>query len=189
MNILNSIFGHKLSAYYPSIPNEIDLRLRIPRKRLNKMTVLNVGVGNGHSGLARQLPYLNFKRLDLLDVHEPYLEAAKARVWNAEKVNFIPSDIRDFNTDIYDIVLMFDVLEHLPKEDSLAIMDRIKGKQVVFGPLEKHFRKNTFDAKSQDHLSLWTEKDFKERGYETEILKNFHREGNDIFDALWAIKK
>ena len=34
------------------------------------------------------------------------------------------------------------------------------------------------------HDVLQTEEDFKNRGYETEVLKNFHGE----FDALWAIR-
>ena len=174
--------------FYPPMPFFIDLRNRLPREKINKLKVLNVGIGVGNSGLAVQIPYLPFERLDLLDVHKPYLESAKARTWSAKQVNFIDADIRNFGTSIYDLVLMFDVLEHLPKEDSLTVMDKIKCKQVIFIPLENQYRENTFNAESQDHLSLWTEEDFKERGYKTEVLKNFHKEGGEVWDALWALK-
>jgi trans-aconitate methyltransferase len=174
--------------YYPPVPDEIDLRNRLPRRNLNKITALNVGVGNGSSGLARQLPFLNFKRLDNIDVFEPYLDTAATRFWEAEVVNFIKADVRDFDFSSYDWVLMFDVLEHLPKGDALRVLDEIQCSQLIFIPLEKEFRKNTFEAKSQDHLSFWTEWDFKEREYKTEVLKNFHREGDNVFDALWAVK-
>lgn len=188
LNFFFQNFKTKKLDFYPLVPDEIDLRNRLPRKNLDKLKVLNVGVGSGSSGLARQLPYLKFKQLDHIDVHQPYLDAAQTRVWDAEIVNFINLDIRYFGTASYDWILMFDVLEHLPKEDSLRVLSKIKCKQLIFLPLEKEFRENTFGAKSQDHLSFWTEQDFKERGYKTEVLSGFHREGDKVFDALWAVK-
>jgi len=184
----NILFSSRYSDYYPFVPDEIDLRNRLPRNNLNKLKVLNVGVGSGASGLARQLPYIKFKQLDNIDVHQPYLDAAKTRFYAAKIVNFILADVRYFNTSIYDLVMMFDVLEHLQKDDSLQVLSGIKCSQLIFIPLEKKFRKNSFGAKSQDHLSFWTEEDFKSRGYNTQVLENFHCEGDDIFPALWAIK-
>lgn len=174
--------------FYPQVSDEIDLRLRLPKKCIEKLKVLNVGVGSMQSGLARQLPFLNFARLDLLDVHQPYLDNAIEMDFAAKNVSFINKDIRGFNTSKYDLVLMFDILEHLPKEDSLEVMKNIKCKQIIFIPLEEHFRENIFNAESQDHLSLWEESDFINLGYQTYRLFAFHREGGDIFDALWAIK-
>jgi len=174
--------------FYPPVPDCIDLRNRLPRTNLKKLIVLNVGVGSGNSGLARQLPFIKFKRLDCIDVHQPYLDNATARTWAAKQANFIYADVRNFDTSIYDLVLMFDVLEHLPRGDSLEVMRKIKCKQIIFLPLEKEFRANIYGAESQDHLSLWTEEDFKFYGYKTEVLPNFHKEDNRIFDALWALK-
>jgi len=174
--------------YYPPFHPSIDLRNRLPRFGLNGLKVLNVGVGEGNSGLAVQLPFIPFKRLDNIDVHQLYLDKAVCRTWAAKQVNFILADIREFDTSIYDLVLMFDVLEHLPKEDSLKVIDKIKCSQVVFIPLEKEFRENTFGVASQDHLSFWTEEDFKNKGFKTEVLKGFHKQGGKSFDALWALK-
>ena len=176
------------SRYYPLVNPELDVRYRLPLKDLKKLRVLNVGIGSGYSALARQLPFIGFGDLTMIDVYQPYIDDAKMKTWDADEVHFILSDVRDFDVSQFDIVLMFDVLEHLPKEDSLAVLSKIKGKAVVFGPLEKVYRENTFEVSSQDHLSIWTEEDFKELGFKTELLKNFHREGNEIFDALWAIK-
>jgi len=188
INIFKSLFKEKEYFYYPIVPPEIDLRLRLPKENRSQMRVLNVGVGLGNSGLGIQLHFFPFTRLDNIDIYQPYLDLAKTQEWAAKKVNFINADIRNFDTSIYDLVLMFDILEHLPKEDSLKIMDRIKCKQLIFIPLEKEFRKNVYGVESQDHLSLWTEDDFKSRGYKTEVLKDYHKEGGRIFDALWAIK-
>jgi hypothetical protein len=182
------ILGLEYPSYYPLVPDEIDLRKRLPRKGLNKLQVLNVGVGSGSSGLARQLPFFRFNWLVHVDPHKPYLDAARTIAWDAELVSFINKDVRDCSFDAYDWVLMFDVLEHLPKEDSLKVLDSIKCRQLIFIPLEKEFRANVYEAQSQDHLSLWTEQDFKDRGYHTQVLVNFHKEDNRVFDALWATK-
>jgi hypothetical protein len=186
--MFGNIFRKKGNIIYPAFSADTDLRLRLPKKDLNKMSVLNVGIGSMESAIARQLPFLIFKRFDHVEVHEPYIENAMQEEWDSKEVNFIHADIRNIENFNYDIVLMFDVLEHLPKEDSLKIMDKLKCKQVIFIPLEKEFRKNIYEAESQDHLSLWTEEDFKSRGYKTEVLKDFHKEDGRTFDALWAIK-
>ncbi len=177
-----------METFYPNANTVIDLRNRVQKNNISELRVLTVGAGSGYSGLARQLPYWNFKKLDFIDVHLPYLEAAKARSYAAGEVGFIHKSIVGFDTSEYDLVLMFDVLEHLIKEESLAVMEGIKCKQIIFIPLEKEFRKNVYGAESQDHLSFWTEEDFKSRGYRTEVLVNFHKEDDRTFDALWALK-
>jgi len=174
--------------YYPPMPPCLDLRYRIPFKKVKKWRVLNVGAGSGYSSLALQLPFLPCKELTFIDVHQPYLDNAEARTYRAEKVYFHNADVRNYNTFGYDLVLIFDVLEHLEKEESLQVIKNIKCPLVVFIPLEKQFRKNTFGAKSQDHLSLWTEENFKCRGFKTEVLPDFHLEDGEKFDALWALK-
>lgn len=181
-------FCQRDNNYYPPFLPIIDLRNRLPRIDLEKYTVLNVGAGSGLSSLMMQLPYFKFKQLDFIDIHQPYLDLAMARTWAAKETNFIKADVRDFDFTPYDIVMIFDVLEHLPKEDSIKVMEKIRCKQVIFLPLEKEFRQNTFGAESQDHLSFWTEEDFKMRGYRTEVLKDFHPGPNGRFDALWALK-
>jgi len=188
MNILRSLFSAWKYPYYPPCIPEVDLKNILPRKGLKKLNVLNVGVGEGNSGLAIQLPFFNFNRLDHIDIHQPYLDKAAFRSWATDNVNFINADIRNFGTDIYDYVLMFDIIEHMPKYDGLAVLDKIKCSQIIFIPLEKTFRKNIFGAQSQDHLSIWTEDDFIKMGYKTQVLKNFHPSPEGSFDALWAIK-
>lgn len=176
------------SRYYPLVEPQVDLRYYLPRKELSKMRVLNVGVGSGLSLLARQLPFIEFGSLTMIDVHQPYLDDAAKKTWDAHEIKFVNADVREYPVEDFDLVLTFDILEHITKEDAVAVMQRITGKHVVFGPLEEHFRKNVFEVESQDHLSLWTEQDFKDLGYQTEVLKNFHCVDNDVFDAIWALK-
>lgn len=178
----------KRPDYYPPMPPQLDLHYRIDFRKAKNMRVLNVGAGSGLSSLAMQLPFIPFKELTFVDCHAPYLDSAKARVYQAGRVNFVCMDVRNFQTVGYDLVLMFDVLEHLPKQDSLQLMKDIKCSQLIFIPLETKPRPNTFGATSQDHLSFWTEDNFKTNGYFTEVLPLFHEEAGEKFDALWALK-
>ena len=169
-------------------PREIDLELRIRdldwNVNLEDLKVLNVGMGNGNGGLAKQLPNIEFGQLDHLDIEPAYFEKAKLLDWKTKNVNYILGDIRDcINFDYYDIILLLDIVEHLPKEDGIKLVESVKN-AIIFIPLEKEFRPNASEFKSEDHLALWTEDDLKSRGYKTEILPNFHGD----FSAMWAIK-
>lgn len=181
-------FEKKKVDSYPVMPYVLDLRYRINFDRAKKLNAVSVGIGVGNSGLAVQLPHIPFKRLDFVDVYKPYLERGAVRHYEAKNVRFCHGDARDFDFSNYDLVMMFDVLEHMPKDDSLAIMERVRCEQLIFIPLENEFRANNFEAEAQDHLSFWTQNDFKIRQYETEILYSFHHDEKNIWDALFAWK-
>ena len=86
---------------YPNIAPVLDLRKRV--KNYKNLKVLNVGVGEGTSSLAQQLPFFRFKELVNIDVHEPYLIEAEKNIWDAQKVSFIKDDIRTHDLDSYDL--------------------------------------------------------------------------------------
>jgi len=179
------IKSYAVDAKYPEVSPLIDLRKKI--KPYGKK-VLNVGVGpdGGNSAIASQLPFFSFKQLDHIDVYKPYLDEAQKKAWNAERVNFIHGDITEYDKiNDYDLILMFDVLEHLPKEKGLKLLDS-KPRKLIFLPLENgKMRENTFGVSSQDHISSWTEKDFIDRGFAIQPLKQFNH-GDFTSDVLWA---
>ena len=174
----------------------IDLRLKLPLKDITKMRVLNMGIGSGESGVARQLVNIKFKHLHMVDVHQPYIDDAKKLEYLADEVEFELKDGKaDYNWNDYDLVMIFDVLEHIEKEESIRIVNEIQAagvKLLVFGPLEEEPRENTFTDEQgetighQDHISFWTEQDFKDLKLNTTLLKNFHEEHGKFFDAVWA---
>lgn len=168
--------------------NDIGLKLRLPAVTQN-LSVLNVGVGSQQSGLAMQLKKFKFAKLTMMDVWKPYLDAVVQADYQSP-VEIIQEDIRNI-TDFtpYDYVLIFDVLEHLPKEEAIEVVKRIPCKLLIFGPLEPslmNHRHGTDDIEPQSHLSLWTEQDFKDLGLKTHVLKNFHTEEGVSYDAIWA---
>jgi organic radical activating enzyme len=161
------------------------------------MKVLNVGAGSGISGLARQLPFLEFEQLDHIDICEEFLIKTREFKWSAKKVNFILGDIRNFDKiDEYDLILLFDIVEHLPKEDGLRLL-QTKPKKIVFIPIERTLGQTGVDYDcypSLRHLSLWSEEEFRELGFRTERLPAFHppqQEGVELprIDALWAFSQ
>jgi len=177
--------GTGCSGKYPVVPDFIDLRKRITP---NGGKVLNVGVGPGDSWLAQQLPFIQFKELDNIDVYKPYLDKAAEIPWAAGKVEFIHGDIVDYDVSKYDMMLMFDVIEHLPKEDGLRLLNT-SPKKMLFVPIESSDspRENPTEVPSQDHVSYWAEDEFKQLGYKTELIKGFmHRRDGSVTDALWA---
>lgn len=168
-----------------------DLTNRLP-KGYQEMKVLNVGIGSGESGVACQLPFFRFKQIDHVEIHWPYIDKARKQIWDSPH-GFIQQDIRQFKEFYkYDLVILSDVLEHLEKSESIRIINYIKSEAVkilVFGPLENRLhqhRRGSDDIPSQDHLSLWTEQDFKDLGFKTEVHKDFHEEEGERFDACWA---
>lgn len=168
----------------------IDLRLKLPLKDITKMRVLNIGIGDMQSAVAKQLVNIKFGYLKMVDVYQPYIDNAKQLDWLANEVEFELKDGKaKYNWNDYDLVMIFDVLEHIEKEESIRIVNEIQAagvKLLVFGPLEDEPRNNNFGVESQDHISFWTEQDFIDLGLKTTLLKNFHYEDGVSWDALWA---
>ena len=168
----------------------IDLRLKLPLKDITKMRVLNIGIGDMQSAIAKQLVNIKFGHLKMVDVYQPYIDNAKTLDWMASEVEFELKDGKaKYNWKDYDLVMIFDVLEHIEKEESIRIVNEINDagvKLLVFGPLEDQPRANKFGVLSQDHISFWNEQDFKDLGLNTTLLKNFHNEDGVSWGAIWA---
>jgi hypothetical protein len=174
---------------YPEVQPSYDLRLKLVPEYL---TVLNVGIGKIiPSLLARQLPLLPFKRLDHLECYEPYIDLAKTFEWACKDVRYILGNAEEFTGYAdYDLVLLFDVLEHMKKEEGIRILERCPH-ALVFGPVdtmisEAHEENPEGDPHAR-HISLWEPADFG-IGWEVEVLKDFHDFGWRKMDALWAMK-
>lgn len=124
-------------------------------------SICDVGPGYGKHGLlARE--YLQPDRLDAVEAEARYLERFP---WLHSIYDVIHLEhAEQHETWDYDLVLMIEVLEHIDKDDGLALLDRIPGWLVVCTPAE-FFQNREADEgwETERHRSLWTVADFGDR--------------------------
>lgn len=91
-----------------------------------------------------------------------------------------------------DIVTAFDVLEHLPKERALKLIELIDCKQlIVFMPINEKLsdidQKASSNGQLMKHISTWTEDEFLAMGFKTWVSEKYHKLENGGTDAIIAI--
>lgn len=123
-------------------------------------TILDVGPGRGKFGiLCREyVPTLNY--IAAVEAWEPYVTDQLRCIYDCVFVH----DVRDLSDDTlqsYDLVLMSEVIEHLPKDDGLALLERIRGHIVITTPEE--FFPSVDYPPTEKHVSHWTLDDFGDR--------------------------
>ena len=127
--------------------------------------VLDVGSSDG-SGSA----VLKELQVDAVDIHRPSLDAARAA---GVRGRCIQADIMalPFADGSYDVVTALDVIEHLPKEGGLALLDELervcRGQVVVLTPYGFMEQPPYPDQPWMEHKSGWWPRDFADRGYRT----------------------
>lgn len=104
-------------------------------------SIINIGCGNGTfeylaSNVAREIVGVDIKYENILQ--------AKEECQNLRNINFVKADIIEdnFPKNSADVVTMFDVLEHLPKNSEPEVLNKIhkilklNGQVVISTPLE-----------------------------------------------------
>ena len=105
-----------------------------------------------------------------MDIHRPSLDAARAA---GVRGRCIQADIMalPFADGSYDVVTALDVIEHLPKEGGLALLDELervcRGQVVVLTPYGFMEQPPYPDQPWMEHQSGWWPRDFADRGYRT----------------------
>lgn len=136
-------------------------QVRLPDRPLR---ILDIGPGWGkYATLTREYvepgaelsaveawgPYIAEHRLDQL-----YDQVVEADILDA----FHPGPVADL-VDWADVVLLIDVIEHIPKPDALALLDRIPGTVIISTP--RDFFDNGPDLPpTEEHVSHWTADEF-----------------------------
>lgn len=123
------------------------------------LRILDVGPGWG-----------KYERL-LREYAEPELYIAAVEAWApyverhqlaARYDLVIVGDVCDQPAEVlaaFDLVLMVDVLEHIPKPAALALLDRIPGWVVICTP--RDFFEQPADPPTEAHVSHWTLGEFQ----------------------------
>ena len=75
----------------------------------------------------------------------------------------------------FDVVLLMEIVEHLPKEKALLVLDealRLARFQVLVSTPNGFLKQEKPEKPLETHLCGFTEEDFKVRGYETKIVSD-----------------
>lgn len=108
-----------------------------------------------------------------VEPHVPYLQQTKAKqihqVYLEDKIEHL-----NIPPKSYDAVVLIEVIEHLTKEEGLSVLEKAetwaKHKVIITTP-NGYIRQKALDENPlQEHLSGWTVKDFKDRGYKVKGL-------------------
>ena len=156
-------------------------------------SVLEVGVGWGKYGVLLR-EYLSMQdimeednfwglRLDCVEVCPQYLRGFKSSLYT----HMYPVDIREFCKDIvtwagiwtWDLVLLIEILEHMPKEDGHFVIKTLleyarwivisTPRRLVRQPVELYHEQ-------EQHVSLWSIEDFEQYSID-EILVDGDQRG------------
>ena len=111
-----------------------------------------------------------------VDLFDPYLEQSKRKRIHTE---YVKADIRtvDFEPDSFDCVMCLEVLEHLTKEEGLALIGRMekwaRKKIILSTPNTFVWQDEVDDNPLQAHQSGWTVKEFRRLGFKVRGLKGW----------------
>jgi SAM-dependent methyltransferase len=82
-------------------------------------SILDIGCGHGYY---YKLLNDHFSKFDAVEIWSPYIEEFKL---NEMYDNVFNVDIMNFDFEFYDIIIMGDILEHLSREDSVLLLNRL----------------------------------------------------------------
>lgn len=139
-------------------------------------TVLDIGPGWGkYERLLRE--YLNIKpeRIDAVEAWYPYIGAhglehrydtvfhgrASDPVWHGPAGEAF--DAAQLLAG-YDLVLMVDVIEHMPRDEAIELLGRIPGRVVICTPVD-YFSNGPGLPPTEEHVSHWVRADWDDLGH------------------------
>jgi len=110
--------------------------------------ILDVGAG---SGCYSDLLFSTYPRMDAIEIFENYIS-----MFNLETKynNVIRGNILDYDFDVYDFLIMGDVLEHMTVEDAKWMMNKIEsnGQSVLVAVPYMYEQGSEFGNEHETHL-------------------------------------
>lgn len=149
-------------------------------------TVLDVGPYDGRwSDKLRGY----FSNIDAVEAFEPYIETYSLK---QKYKNIFISDVRDFEFEHYDIIILGDVVEHMPTEDAQKLLSRLREKcnqLLVIIPFEypqDEYDNNKYQVHFQEDL---TDEIFSERYQGFSLLAKDEVRGAYVLNGAYSTPK
>lgn len=126
-------------------------------KKIQPKTILDVGAGIGTYANLFNYEQIPYERLDAIEAWPEYIEDYGL---NWKYTSIFNVDAREFSDWDYDLVIFGDVLEHMPKEDAIAMWNACSIKAsyaiisipIVHSP-QGHVHGNPFEEHVKDNWS------------------------------------
>ena len=147
---------------------------KLLEKTSGPIRILDIGSGSGHYWFELPcLPLILNNRIELNFFDAKSQSGKIGRSIQSKSINsFIgvaPTGLSKFTDSEFDLVIAFDLIEHLSKSDGYKLlyeMDRIsKGIKVILTPNGYVWQPPSLNNEFNAHISGWSIKDFQETGY------------------------
>jgi len=142
---------------------EFIIRKLLPSGRL---MILDLGCETGVWGatLNRKKKY----EFTGVDIYKPYLDICRKKGYYKRLIKDDLTNI-DFKTKSFDVVFLFQVIEHLGKEDAIKLIKKsinIARKAVIISVPNGECHQGVYDCNEhQKHLSKWMVEDLEKLGF------------------------
>jgi SAM-dependent methyltransferase len=150
---------------------------------ISPKSVLDIGIGFGKWGfLLREYLEIGQGRynksewlikIDGIEIFEPYILDTHRFLYDQIFIGDAQKVIDDVSN--YDLIIVGDILEHLPKDEAVALIEKIikKGKKIIINiPLGLWPQEEVFNNPHEEHISSWCIEDFE--AYDVVSKEVFH---------------
>lgn len=150
-------------------------------EEIHPNSILDVGVGFGNYGMiARSFSDIWFDRhfkkdwkviIDGIEYHKEMVNPVYDFVYD----NVFIGDALDILPKLapYDLIICLHIIEHMTRPEGLKLLDLLDqkfNKRIILGTPSRMFQTEVQGLDKERHLSLWSVKDFTDRGYSVQIL-------------------
>jgi 2-polyprenyl-3-methyl-5-hydroxy-6-metoxy-1,4-benzoquinol methylase len=155
------------SSDHRQIPIIIDIL-----KEVSPKTILDIGCGCGKYGLLakeylRDKPYIaewkKVERVDGIEVFDKYITDIQLAIYDTLYIG----DATKIKIGDYDLYMLIDSIEHIPKDKGLELVSRLKkkGKVLIATPMRFEVHPPRYGNSHEEHISHYTYEDFGGKNY------------------------
>lgn len=164
----------KFSSIMPMTLEDVvirEIRHQLRSSAGSTFTVLDIGAGSGHywEEILSKFEECEFE-ISLVDaVHIEKKNSQNKNITFKRLTCHVPSELKQFEDSTFDLVVAFDLIEHLSKENGYFLLyevDRIaKKSSIIFTPNGFVWQPPSTNNHFNAHISGWSPRELRELGF------------------------